>query len=423
MIQPSPYQQALDQGLQTPELTPQTVRFWSDYNHLFYHPRSIVQLNEYELNSELMPFEKWSTGEDLFASLDREHDLLDRDLRPWLEECDQLQAIQVFSGIDDAWGGFTARYLERVADELGKGCRWVWGLQSGGQVGRERQGLRLTNLAQSLYAIDSSASLHVPVSSLPRRIPEYVQLDGSSPWHTSALQTAVVESLTLPARLRSTDGARATFDQLETTLNNDGNRRLAAAGCTVEDLDVLDDIPQANGTHDSRMTSGLMNGYEDHEEDESEDTRTDISVFPHMSLTPSSVQRLGRRTHTFAVVSSLRGSWQSPIAIASSNESSRDPFHAASGPRTSTHQSNLLFPILSSYPKIFRFGSHRPEKVAVKAALSTSSDVADEVRELERVARRLVGVEEREALCDGLARIAEEYEEGWSGGSSSDEDE
>ncbi|KAI7160071.1 tubulin nucleotide-binding domain-like protein, partial [Hortaea werneckii] len=107
-IAPSGYQQALDQGVEPPPLTNETVRFWSDYNHLFYHPRSIVQLNEYELNSSLMPFEKWATGEELFDNLDREHDILDRDLRPFLEECDQLQALQILTSLDDAWGGFTA---------------------------------------------------------------------------------------------------------------------------------------------------------------------------------------------------------------------------------------------------------------------------------------------------------------------------
>ncbi|KAH0032947.1 tubulin nucleotide-binding domain-like protein, partial [Aureobasidium melanogenum] len=107
-IQQSAYQQHLDQGLEPPALSPDTVRYWSDYNRVFYHPKSIVQLQEYELNSALMPFERWATGEDLFDSLDKEHDLLDRDLRPFLEECDQLQAIQMITSADDAWGGFTA---------------------------------------------------------------------------------------------------------------------------------------------------------------------------------------------------------------------------------------------------------------------------------------------------------------------------
>jgi hypothetical protein len=34
-----------------------------------------------------------------------------------------------------------------------------------------------------------------------------------------------------------------------------------------------------------------------------------------------------------------------------------------------------------------------------------------------------VGIEEREALCDGLQVIAEEYDEGWDSGSDSDGDD
>lgn len=85
-----------------------------------------------------MPFERWATGEELFGNLDREHDLLDRDLRPFLEECDQMQAIQIFTGTDDAWGGFAAKYLERIRDELGKTSAWVWGLEEGGRQSRVR---------------------------------------------------------------------------------------------------------------------------------------------------------------------------------------------------------------------------------------------------------------------------------------------
>jgi len=78
-----------------------------------------------------MPFENWSAGEELFNSLDKEHDLLDRDLRPFAEEADQMQAIQLMAGIDDAWGGFASRYMDRLRDEYGKTTVWVWGLEDG----------------------------------------------------------------------------------------------------------------------------------------------------------------------------------------------------------------------------------------------------------------------------------------------------
>lgn len=134
----SDYQKSLDQGTEPPRLTSGTVRYWSDYNRVFYHPRSIVQLNEYELNSHIMPFEDWNIGEELFNDLDKEHDLLDRDVRPFAEECDQLRALQLFSGTDDAWGGFAARYIDRLRDEYGKKSIWLWGLEDGARVQRVR---------------------------------------------------------------------------------------------------------------------------------------------------------------------------------------------------------------------------------------------------------------------------------------------
>jgi len=78
-----------------------------------------------------MPFENWNAGEELFNSLDKEHDLLDRDLRPFAEEADQMQGIQLMTGIDDAWGGFASRYMDRLRDEYGKTTVWVWGLEDG----------------------------------------------------------------------------------------------------------------------------------------------------------------------------------------------------------------------------------------------------------------------------------------------------
>ena len=134
----SQYQRSLQAGLEPPALTGRMVRYWSDFNRVFYHPRSIIQLNEYELNSALMPFERWESGEELFGMLDREHDLLDRDFRPFAEECDQLQALQLMTGADDAWGGFAARYVDRLRDEYGKTSIWVWGLEDGNKVQRVR---------------------------------------------------------------------------------------------------------------------------------------------------------------------------------------------------------------------------------------------------------------------------------------------
>jgi hypothetical protein len=101
-IQQSAYQQSLEEGLDPPQLTTESVRYWSDFNRV-----------------------------DLFNSLDKEHDLLDRDLRVFAEEADHMQGIQVIAGVDDAWGGFAARYIDRIRDEYGKTTVYFWGLEDG----------------------------------------------------------------------------------------------------------------------------------------------------------------------------------------------------------------------------------------------------------------------------------------------------
>jgi len=78
-----------------------------------------------------MPFEAWNVGEELFSSLDKEHDLLDRDLRPFAEEADHMQGIQMIAEVDDAWGGFAARYIDRIRDEYGKTAITFWGVEDG----------------------------------------------------------------------------------------------------------------------------------------------------------------------------------------------------------------------------------------------------------------------------------------------------
>lgn len=127
-IPENPYQTHLSNDLPAPSLTPSTVHYWSDYTRVFYHPKSLQQLSEFEVNDQLLPFESYDVGIDLFEKLEREVDLVDKDLRPFIEECDGLQGLQIFTGVDGAWGGWTSGWLERLRDEYGKKSIWVWGL-------------------------------------------------------------------------------------------------------------------------------------------------------------------------------------------------------------------------------------------------------------------------------------------------------
>ncbi len=225
-IAPSAYQASLDAGVAPPPLTTQTVRYWSDFGRVYYHPRSAVQLHEYELGSSLMPFEKWATGEELFRSLDREHDLLDRDVRPFAEEADQMQGLQIFASWDDAWGGFASQYLERLGAEDGKTPLGMGGRQEGfGGVSREKRLLRLANKARTLVEAYKQASVIIPLA-VPARLPPTVRLDGTSRWHSSALMASALESVMLPTRLKDRAN-RGTLGSMADLLNAMGKQSVA----------------------------------------------------------------------------------------------------------------------------------------------------------------------------------------------------
>ncbi|KAH8909753.1 tubulin nucleotide-binding domain-like protein [Coniochaeta sp. PMI_546] len=303
-IEQSSYQQSLEAGLEPPELTTSSVRYWSDFNRVYFHPRSIIQLNEFELNSSLVPFEKWATGQDLFSSLDKEHDLVDRDLRPFIEEADHMQGIQVFTTFDDAWGGFSTDYVERLRDEYGKTDIWIWGLQdtfSG--VPRDKRLLRLANKAKTLTEMYKHASLIVPIT-LPRPLGSHVSLDSSSRWHTSALVASALESVTLPSRLRNGLN-NDTFAGMAGILNQLGKQSIASLQMSI----AKQKAPATLG--DSRVRQGNQRTYDDDREDNEEDSKglhLDLDFTPSDQLDPGRAQNGVHQPRIFSQLVTVRGS-------------------------------------------------------------------------------------------------------------------
>ncbi|KAI0023234.1 tubulin domain-containing protein [Xylariomycetidae sp. FL0641] len=432
-IEASIYQESLETGQAPPELTTSTVRYWSDFNRVFFHPRSLIQLNEYDLNSTLMPFEKWHMGEELFASLDKEHDLVDRDLRPFVEEADQMQGVQVMTGIDDAWGGFAARYMERLRDEYGKTPIWVFGVQEPVRgLPRDKRLLKLVNKARALVELNSQASLVVPLALPEKHLPPSVHLDPSSPWHVSALYSSAIESTTLYTRLRTSDHVYSTnMGNMTDLLNVFGKQTIA----NLEMSPVQPPKPQANGVNDfGIVTNGLNNarglydaipddGSEADSQKEAASLDIDLSSPQDLSLDPS--RRRGRKRHVFSQVQTYRGP-----ETAQNPERGGDDRDGAHGIRRRQkvydYRSRLGFPIIDSYPKIFRDstnGQPLREHVAMRTALSADSTVMDKMKALRTTVIRSIGLEDREEVGNDLAEMADGYKEGWSSGSDDDDDD
>lgn len=169
-------------------------------------------------------------GTELFNSLDKEHDIVDRDWRPFVEECDLIQGIQVFATFDDAWGGFASSYLEALRDEYPKTCIWLWGLQNPiTQAGRQKRQLRLANTAQTLHQACAQASMVVPIALQEGSLTPNAKINYVSPWHVSTLVSAATETALLPSRIRHSL-TQASLGDTARILNATGSQTLALAG-------------------------------------------------------------------------------------------------------------------------------------------------------------------------------------------------
>ena len=86
----------------------------------------------------------------------------------------------------------------------------------------------------------------------------------------------------------------------------------------------------------------------------------------------------------------------------------------------------LPFPILDSYPAVFRDEeSDEPLRGAVNitTSLSADSSVYKRLKTLRSDVVPYIALEDRETLGNDLMEMADEYHEGWSSGSDDGEDD
>lgn len=401
-VEPSRYQTLLDQGQPTFQLQDTDIKYWSDFNRVFYHPRSAVQLNEYELNSQIMPFENWAVGEGLFRDLDKEFDLLDRDLRPFAEECDQMQGIQLLASTDDAWGGFGARYLDSLRDEYGKTSIWVWGSETTSRLTRQEQLLRTSNAALSMTALGQQASAYVRLASVPPLRPSYLNSSSTTEWATTALQCVAMESATLPIRLMRDSSHSVSLSFLESALNTTGSQN-------IFDLQVSQDAdPPANG-----LSNGDRNDH-DVSGDDLSAKALDISFSPRPN-------NENIRSHVFSQVEMHRSRHVASQA-SSSTFDERIRRRLNEEPIVENFESELTFPVLDAFPESLFRKPHPSGQLEVRAALSNASSMKDRILHLRNSSRLGLPSDERETVYDELSQMANNYGFGWEDDLDSEED-
>jgi hypothetical protein len=227
------------------------------------------------------------------------------------------------------------------------------------------------------------------------------------------MQSIAMESMTIPSRLRS---SRGTLQDLEETVNSTGKRRIAKLEMSVADPDVLSEKSSDRNDGAEKVSSSISR--HDSEENDEHMTNFDMEFFTKDYRVANA--RRHKKEHIFGRAEISRGEWN----LSEDGGQIRDPHDRFNkGPALQRFHASLLFPLLDSFPSIFDVGSGTASTVAVYSALTTSTAVAEQVRSVEQIVRRIHNLDERESLCNGLQTIAEEYDEGWDSGSDSDEDD
>ncbi|KAF8934551.1 mtDNA inheritance, partitioning of the mitochondrial organelle [Dissophora ornata] len=167
------------------------VRTWSDFNRVYFHPKSMVTASGYQLDSEFMPFDVFSYGRAAFIETEK--------------------GFQVLADVLDGWGGFASSYLEQLREDFPKATVVTYGLSDDNMAKRatmrERQ-ISAVNETLTMTNLSRLSSLYVPVCAPTRSMlspqgwSRNLRLDPSSRYHTSAFISAGIDSALLPCRLR-----------------------------------------------------------------------------------------------------------------------------------------------------------------------------------------------------------------------------
>ncbi|KAF8491409.1 tubulin domain-containing protein [Gautieria morchelliformis] len=210
-----------------PDLT-SSIRFWSDYSCMFYHPRGLHHIPdpaEWEREAGWPHVSRGSTRTTRDAYTQNQA-VLEDSFRLFAEECHLLQGVQLCMDTP-SFGSFTVSLLSRFRDEYPKlpvlsFCSLsrhdpaeVNLENTPGCVNALNDALTLNELAALLTLV---VPLQSPTTWCRRPWSEHLKVD-----HTSALLVAHIESSTLPLRLNASVPSSTDLASLCAQLNWRGN--------------------------------------------------------------------------------------------------------------------------------------------------------------------------------------------------------
>ncbi|KAI7849286.1 tubulin domain-containing protein [Circinella umbellata] len=236
------YQQQLDRmdvdpNTQPVELDDQSVKTWSDFNRIYYHPYSMNQVTTHNMDDSISPYNSYSVGRQSYSDFERETESFEDNFRHFVEECDNLQGFQLLASVDDAFSGFTEGLLHDVRDEFAKTPVLCYGLQSSLLPTQERAKQRILlnrtlSMTRILDLCSSYIPLYTPSSSHISRsgLADYIHPKCNSVYHTSAILSSAIETISLSFRLKNNF---TSIGSLCDKMNGQGTTRLSGVSLSL----------------------------------------------------------------------------------------------------------------------------------------------------------------------------------------------
>lgn len=212
----SSYHLQLDQQNQSESqsMRLEEVRYWSDYSHVYYLPRSIQRVSRPA--SGAATADSWRHGQDQFRQFNEDNDLMDTSVRLFLEESDSIQGIQLMTDVA-TFGGFADALMVQMRDEFLRAPTIAFPILSAGidPSGTNDAPLirRAFNEALYLRSLSEHATLSIPIS-LPQTWSEKTWTGlpmPKSPYFSSSTIAAHVESVTYSLRTSKTQDSLGTY--------------------------------------------------------------------------------------------------------------------------------------------------------------------------------------------------------------------
>ncbi|KAG2044252.1 Misato segment II tubulin-like domain-containing protein [Suillus americanus] len=219
------------------ERTDPIIRYWSDYSRVFLDPKSIQPIPDALENIEA----GWSVGQDLFRRYNEDTELMEGAFRLLVENCDNFQGLQMMHDTS-TFGGFSHAFLTSFRDEFLKASTLNFSFLSGADPNHagidnvSECTFTIVNDALCLQSLHQLSDITFPIlnpsrwSTLESNLSQVLAYDKNSLYHTSAVISSLVETATLPLRLK---GSREDIAMIADHLNWRKCSRLGQLGGIV----------------------------------------------------------------------------------------------------------------------------------------------------------------------------------------------